>query len=209
VPRIGAGGNGGQGGSGGGGGAGGGGAGGQSYAFYVADTGVSTVLMSDATFANGAGGNGGLSGDSGSSRLQAPPGPSGACSGACPSLPIVLPALGLLSGHQITAKLKCRAGCHGTATLRLMAIGSAKSGGTLLAQLAFRLNGGVLSAVHLTLKPSGVGALAAVQRLAVQLTTVVVAGGKSNTFVSTLELTRKLPPQATAVAAHPSAARNG
>ncbi|MGA3361096.1 MAG: hypothetical protein ABSD82_03595 [Solirubrobacteraceae bacterium] len=208
VPRIGAGGNGGQGGSGGGGGAGGGGAGGPSYAFYVADTGVSTVSMNDATFANGTGGIGGLSGDSGSSRLQAPPGPSGACSGACPSLPIVLPALGLLSGHQITATLKCRAVCHGTATVRLMRTGSAKSG-TLLAQLAFRLNGGVLSAVHLTLKPGGVGALAAVQRLAVQLTTVVAAGGKSNTFVSVLELTRKLPPQATAVAAHPSAARNG
>jgi hypothetical protein len=121
----------------------------------------------------------------------------------------VLPALGLLSGHQVAAKLECRASCHGTITLRLTGKGGAKANGALISQLAFTLHRGVVSSVHLTLKPSGLAAIAGAQRLAVALTTVVVAGGKSNTFVSSLELTRKLPPQATAAAAHLSAARNG
>jgi hypothetical protein len=195
VPRLGAGGSGGNGGSGGGGGAGGGGAGGPSFAYYIADTGVSTFgLGGGSTYTNGVGGTGGQSGRSGGMTLQAPPGAAGACNGGCPGLPIKLPAVALLSGHQVTAELRCRASCHGTASLRLFPASAAKPTGALLTQLGFTLHGSVLTSIHLTLKPSALALLAHSQRLAVQLTVVVaVAGGQPNSFVSVLELTRSLP----------------
>jgi hypothetical protein len=61
----------------------------------------------------------------------------------------------------------------------------------------------------MTLKPSALASLARTQRLAVQLTVVVSVGrGRPSTFVSTLELTRKLPaPQHKAASARVSAAR--
>jgi hypothetical protein len=164
--------------------------------------------MNDATFANGIGGAGGSSGAPGSSSNTAPPGGSGACSGSCPNLPIILPAVALLSGHQITAVLRCHASCHGTASVHLLPASSGKPAGALLSQLSFSLHGSSVNTVHMTLKPAALAALAAKQTLAVQLTVIVSVGqGRSTTFVSALELSRTLPaPQHKAASAHVFAA---
>jgi hypothetical protein len=121
----------------------------------------------------------------------------------------VLPAVALLSGHQITTELRCHASCHGTASVHLLPASSAKPPGALLTALTFKLHGSAVSTVHMTLRPSALALLAKTQRLAVQLTVVVSVGqGRPSTFVSTLELTRKLPaPQHKAASARVSAAR--
>jgi hypothetical protein len=197
VPRLGAGGHGGAGGSGGGGGLGGAGAGGPSYSYYVVD---STSIVRDipgaATFTAGIGGVGGVSGASGGSPQHAPDGASGPCSGSCPSQPIIVPAVALLKGHQITTEFQCHTACHGTASLHFIPTSSTKSAGAALSQLSFSLHGKGVTTVHMTLKPSALASLAHSQRLAVQLTIVVSVGGsRPSTFVSSLELTRKLPPR--------------
>jgi hypothetical protein len=189
VPRLGAGGPGGAGGSGGGGGAGGGGAGGPTYAAYLADAPASTVSFTSAAFRAGNGGNGGSSGGPGSPANHAPDGASGACSsGACASMPITLPALGLLSASQITTELRCHTSCHGTATLHLA--GSSST----LAKVNFKIKGSSVATLRLTLSAAARARLAKVKTLAVQLTIAVTVGsGRPSTFSSPLELTRKLP----------------
>jgi hypothetical protein len=166
--------------------------------------------MNNATFANGVGGAGGSSGAPGSSSNTAPPGGSGACSGSCPSLPIILPAVALLSGHQITAVLRCHASCHGTAAVHLLPASSSKPAGALLSQLTFTLHGSAVSTVHMTLARSALATLAAKQSLTVQLTVIVTVGqGHPTTFVSALELSRTIPaPQHKAASAQVSAAHH-
>ncbi|HXR29016.1 MAG TPA: hypothetical protein VN772_05500, partial [Solirubrobacteraceae bacterium] len=190
VPRIGAGGPGGAGGSGGAGGAGGGGAGGPSYAAFSADSG-STLSFTNSAFSSGNGGNGGSSGAPGSSPAHAPDGVSGACSdGACPSMPILLPAVALIKGNQLTTELRCRTTCRGTASLRL----TGATSGSPLAQLKFKLTNSSTATLHLTLSSVARAKLARYKQLAVALTvSVTIGSGRPTTFTSSLELTRTLP----------------
>jgi hypothetical protein len=104
-------------------------------------------------------------------------------------MPITLPALGLLSGNQVTTQLRCHTSCHGTATLHL-----AGSSATL-AQINFKISGSSIATLRLTLSSAARAKLARYKVLAVQLTVVVTVGSsRPSTFASSLELTRKLPP---------------
>jgi hypothetical protein len=144
----------------------------------------------------GAPGGGGVSGSSGGSPNQAPPGATGACSGSggCPALPIVIPAVALLSGHHINAQFQCHSACHGTVSLHFMATGSAKSTGALLAKLSFTLRKKAVSTLVINPAAGALAKLAHSQALMVQLTVTVAAGhAQATTIVSPLELTRKLP----------------
>ncbi len=111
-----------------------------------------------------------------------------------PGLPIVVPAVALLSGRHINAQFQCHAACHGTVSLHFMASGSAKSAGALLAKLSFSLRNKAISTLVINPTASVLAKLAHAQTLAVQLTVTVAAGhGQATTIVSPLELTRKLP----------------
>jgi hypothetical protein len=105
-------------------------------------------------------------------------------------MPIVLPALALISGTELTTDLRCAARCHGTASLRLPGV----TRGSPLAQLSFKLTSSSTATLHLTLSSAARTKLAHLKQLAVQLTVVVTVGsGRPNTFTSSLELTRTLP----------------
>jgi hypothetical protein len=197
VPRLGAGGYGGSGGSGGGGGPGGAGGGGPSYASYAPPGDASSLSYATASLISGKPGPGGISGAGGGTPSHAANGASGACSGACPSMPLVLPALALISGNQLTTQLRCLHACHGTATLKLIGSGAA------LTHVTFKLTSTSTTTLHLALNSGGRAKLARYKQLAVQLTVVVTVGsGRPSTYVSVLELTRKLPP--TKAARHPA-----
>ena len=105
-------------------------------------------------------------------------------------MPILLPALALISGSQLTTELRCHARCHGTASLRLPGVTS----GSPLAQLNFKLTNSSTATLHLTLSSAARAKLARYKQLAVQLTVVVTIGsGRPSKFTSSLELTRTLP----------------
>jgi hypothetical protein len=104
-------------------------------------------------------------------------------------MPVVLPALALISGSKLTTELRCLHACHGTATLKLIAVGAT------LTHVTFRLNNAGKATLDLPLSSAGRAKLARYKQLAVQLTVVVTVGSsRPGTYVSTLELTRKLPP---------------
>jgi hypothetical protein len=103
-------------------------------------------------------------------------------------MPIMLPALALVSGKQVTTEVRCHASCHGTASLHL------SGSSTTLAHVNFKVTGSSIATLHLTLSSAGSAKLAAVKQLTVQLTVVVTVGsGRPTTFTSSLELTHKLP----------------
>jgi hypothetical protein len=184
VPLLGAGGSGGEGGSGGQGGGGGGGAGGPSAATYFNDS-ASSVNATSGSFSAASGGTGGVGGSPGGAHGHGAQVPTGACSGACSQVPVVLPAVALLRGSLITTELRCRSTCHGTATLRL--------GSATLAKLSFKLSGRTLGTLHMTLSASARSRLARVTHTTAQLKVLVSLGSaRPSTYANTVELTRTL-----------------
>jgi hypothetical protein len=194
APQEGAGGNGGHGGNGGAGGAGGGGAGGPSIAVYAADNGSTPQIAAGTPLAAGSPGAGGVSGAAGGSPVQAPGGASATCLGnnctSIASLPLVLPALGLVHDRHVTAKLQCDAACHGTGSLRLL--GTPAGPGS--ARFSFRIREKGIVTLHMALNKAGLAALGKHKSVLVELTiTATVTGGHAETYVSTFDLARKPP----------------
>ena len=192
VPEEGAGGNGGNGGNGGPGGGGGGGAGGPSVAVYVADTSSTPQITPGTPLNTGNGGAGGLSGATGSSPQRAPAGASTACLGngkSIKTLPLVLPALGLVHNGSVVTQLECEAACQGTGSLQLLG-----TGGLGFAKFHFRLGAKGLATVHMTLNKAARARLSHAKSLLVDLTvTATVAGSARNTYVTMLDLARTTP----------------
>ena len=183
---------GGNGSDGGPGGAGGGGAGGPSIAVYAADASSTPQIESGTPLKTGSGGSGGHSGATGGSPQLAPSGASVACLGNCKSitsLPLVLPALGLVHNGSVVAQLECEAACHGTGSLQLLG-----GGGHGFARTSFRLGAKGFATLHMTLNKAARARFGHTKSLIVELTvTATVAGGVADTYVTMLDLARTAP----------------
>ena len=193
TPQEGSGGNGGNGGDGGPGGAGGGGAGGPSIAAYAADNGSTSHVAPGVPLTGGSPGVGGVSGAGGSSPVRAPGGASASCLGNCKpiaSLPLVLPALGLVHNRHVAARLECDAACHGTGLLQLLPTGAGPGSARFSFHLAFK---GFVT-LHMALNKAARAGLGSHKSLLVELTiTATVGGGHRETYVSTFDLARTPP----------------
>jgi hypothetical protein len=134
---------------------------------------------------------------------------SGSCVGSCKSIskiPLLLPALAVLSGNQVTVPILCTESCSGTGTLSLMAAGKASAGKRataratktpgLLARFSFHAKAKGTDNVRITLSSKARAALGHKYPVTVELFVKVTVGRSHQSYTTTMDIARgKAPTQ--------------
>jgi hypothetical protein len=127
--------------------------------------------------------------------VNAPSGQSGSCFGGCKfvaHVPVVLPALGVLTTSQVTLPLECTVRCKGSGTLELLTASGGAS--TVLAHFKFNLGAKAITSLSVTLSRAAQKRFAHKKTVTIGFAVTLKGPSVHGSYASTVTITRGKPP---------------